>query len=175
MAKRKLPEKLVVMGRVTASFGVKGWIKVYALTAEIDSLLDYPVWWLGHDNDWREMRVVGAKVHSGLLVAHLEGIVERDGALALKGLEVAVPREQLPVAGEHEYYWADLIGLKVVNAEQHGFGRVVRILQTGANDVLVVENGSTQVGETLIPFTADAIRRVDLARGEISVDWGRDY
>jgi 16S rRNA processing protein RimM len=164
---------MVVMGRVTAPFGVKGWVKIYALTAQLGNLLDYPVWWLGHEGDWREMRIVAAKVQGNTLVAQFSGIEDREAAVALKGLEVAVPREQLPGAAEGEFYWADLIGLRVVNAEQHEFGRVVRVMQTGANDVLVVagDNGD----ETLIPFIAGAIRQVDLAAGMISVDWGRDY
>ncbi len=163
------------MGRVTAPFGVKGWVKIYALTAQLGNLLDYPVWWLGHGGDWREMRVAAAKVHGNTLVAHLAGIDEREAAVALKGLEVAVPREQLPGAAEGEFYWADLIGLRVVNRDAHEFGRVVRVMQTGANDVLVVAGGNGDERETLIPFIAGAIRQVDLAAGVISVDWGKDY
>ena len=90
-----------------------------------------------------------------------------------------MPREQLPAAASDEFYWADLIGLKVVNAEQDELGRVVRVVQTGANDVLVVanEDGKQQGGarEILIPFIADAIKQVDIAAGLIAVDWGRDY
>ena len=163
------------MGRVTAPFGVKGWIRIHALTAQIGNLQDYPAWWLGHDHDWRELPVIAARVHSGTLVAQLEGVEDRDGAAVLKGLEVAVPREQLPRAGVNEYYWADLIGLKVVNAELHEFGRAVRIVQTGANDVLVVAASDGNRHETLIPFIASAVSQVDLAAGVISVDWGRDY
>ena len=163
------------MGRVTAPFGVKGWVKIYALTAQLGNLLDYPVWWLGHHGDWREMRIAAAKVHGNTLVAQFAGIEDREAAVALKGWEVAVPREQLPGAAENEFYWADLIGLKVVNTEQHEFGHVVRVMQTGANDVLVVAGGEGGLRETLIPFIASAIRRVDLAAGVISVDWGRDY
>ena len=167
------------MGRVTAPFGVKGWIKVYALTAQIGNLQDYPVWWLGQNDDRREMRVVVAKVHGKMLVAQLEGVADREAAAALKGLDIAVPREQLPGAGKNEFYWADLIGLRVisavVNAEQHEFGRVARIMQTGANDVLVVEGGEKDKHETLIPFISNVIRQVDLAAGVISVDWGKDY
>ena len=163
------------MGRVTAPFGVKGWVKIYALTAQLGNLLDYPVWWLGHDGDWREMRVAAAKVHGKTLVAQLAGIDEREAAMALKGLEVAVPREQLPGAAEGEFYWADLIGLRVVNRDAHEFGRVVRVMQTGANDVLVVAGGNGNERETLIPFIGGTIRQVDLAAGVISVDWGRDY
>ena len=163
------------MGRVTAPFGVTGWVKIYALTAQLGNLLDYPVWWLGHDGNWREMRVAAAKVHGNTLVAQLAGIEDREAAVALKGLDVAVPRSQLPGAAENEFYWADLIGLRVVNTEQHEFGRVVRVMQTGANDVLVVAGGNGDERETLIPFIAGAIQEVDLAAGVINVDWGKDY
>ncbi len=163
------------MGRVTAPFGVKGWIKIAALTAQAGSLRDYPVWRLGHEGNWREMRVAMARVQGNLLVAQLAGIEDREAAVALKGMEIAVPRGQLPGAADGEFYWADLIGLKVVNSEQHDFGRVSRIVQTGANDVLVVGGGSANERDTLIPFIASAIKEVDLAAGVISVDWGRDY
>ena len=163
------------MGRVTAPFGVTGWIKVYALTAQVGNLRDYPRWWLGHDGGWRETRVAATKVHGNALVARIDGIEDRDAAVALKGLEIAVPRSQLPGAAENEFYWTDLIGLKVVNTEQHEFGRVARIVQTGANDVLVVAGGNGNERETMIPFIAGAIRQVDLAAGMISVEWGREY
>jgi 16S rRNA processing protein RimM len=166
---------MVVMGRVTAPFGVMGWIKIYALTAQPGNLCNYPAWWLGNAGDWREMRVATAKVHGNMLIAQLAGVADRAAAIALKGWEVAVPREQLPDAADDEFYWSDLIGLKVVNTEQHDFGRVARIVQTGANDVLVVAGGGKNEPETLIPFIASAIKRVDLAAGVISVDWGRDY
>ena len=163
------------MGRVTAPFGVKGWVKIYVLTAQLGNLLDYPVWWLGHEGDWREMRIVAAKVQGNTLVAQFAGFEDREAAVALKGLDVAVPREQLPGAAEGEFYWADLIGLRVVNRDAHEFGRVVRVMQTGANDVLVMASGNGNERETLIPFIGGAIRQVDLAAGVISVDWGRDY
>ncbi len=170
---------MVVMGRVTAPFGIKGWFKVYTLTAQPDNLCDYPVWWLQRDGEWREMKVVAAKVQGSTLVAQLAGIESREAAAALRGSEIGVPREQLPDAASDEFYWADLIGLRVVNTEQHELGRVVRIVQTGANDVLVVadKDGGKRgaAREILIPFIADAIKQVDIAAGLIAVDWGRDY
>jgi 16S rRNA processing protein RimM len=170
---------MVVMGRVTAPFGVKGWVKIYALTAQPGNLRDYPVWWLRNGGDWREIQVVAAKVHGSMLVAQLAGIDSREAAAALKGFEIGVPREQLPAAAKDEFYWADLIGLRVVNTEQVELGRVGRIVQTGANDVLVVVGDSgdkrDDASEILIPFIADAIKKVDVAAGVIAVDWGRDY
>lgn len=163
------------MGRVTAPFGVKGWFKVYALTAQPGNLCDYPVWWLRRDGEWREMHVAAAKVQGKTLVAQLAGIESREDAAALKGFEIGVPREQLPVAASDEFYWADLIGLRVVNVGQQELGRVARIVQTGANDVLVVADNENEAREILIPFIADAIKAVDVAAGVIAVDWSRDY
>jgi 16S rRNA processing protein RimM len=162
------------MGRVTVPYGVRGWIKIHTLTDDPESLCDYPVWRLGRNGNWREVRVVAGRMQGNVLVAQLEGVDDRDAAAALRGSDVAVPRAELPAADEGEFYWADLIGLQVVNVEQHAFGRVARILQTGANDVLVVaaEAGGA---ETLIPFIADVIRQVDLKSGRIVVDWGEDY
>jgi 16S rRNA processing protein RimM len=162
---------MVVMGRVTAPFGVKGWVKVHPLTAQVATLCDYPVWWLGKAGEWREMPVDEAKASGAMVVAQLAGISDRDGAAALRGWEVAVPRDQLPAPREDEYYWTDLIGLRVVNAAGHEFGHIVRMIGTGANDVLVVKGKK----ETLIPFIAGVIRKVDFTAGQVEVDWGVDY
>jgi len=162
------------MGRVTVPYGVRGWIKVHTLTADPESLCDYPVWRLGRNGDWREVRVIASRMQGNVLVAQLEGVDDRDAAAVLRGSDVGVPRAELPAAEAGEYYWADLIGLTVANIEQFEFGRVARILQTGANDVLVV-GAEAGGGETLIPFIADVIKEVDLKSGRIVVDWGEDY
>jgi 16S rRNA processing protein RimM len=162
---------MVVMGRVTAPFGVKGWVKVQPLTARVESLCDYPVWWLGDAGEWRETAVGEVKVNGAVLVAQFAGVNDRDAAAQLRGCEVAVPRGELPPPREDEYYWTDLIGLRVVNKERYEFGHIARMLATGANDVLVV----AETRETLIPFIADVIRKIDFAAGEVEVDWGVDY
>jgi 16S rRNA processing protein RimM len=162
---------MVVMGRVTAPFGIKGWVRIYALTAHPGNLRDYPVWWLGAESEWREMRVATAKVHATSLVAKLVGVDNREAAAALKGSDIAVPREQLPATAGQEFYWADLIGLRVLNREQHTLGQVIRIVETGANDVLVIAGER----ERLVPFIADVIQGVDLRAGVINVDWDVDY
>jgi 16S rRNA processing protein RimM len=159
------------MGRIAGPFGVLGWVKVQPFTEEIDGLLKFPVWSLGRGEQWREVKVLDSEAHHTTLVAKLEGCNDRDAAAALKGLEIAVPREALPDAPENEYYWSDLIGLEVVNVQGEVLGKVAELLETGANDVLVVEGER----ERLLPFTAQVILKVDLAAGRISVDWGADY
>jgi 16S rRNA processing protein RimM len=159
------------MGRVIAPFGVRGWVKIHAYTERPANLLDYPVWWLGHPGGWQEMRVEDGEAHDRSLAVRLEGCGDRERAAQLKGMEIAVPRSAFPPPAEGEYYWADLVGLKVVNLQGVELGRVEEVLQTGANDVLVLQGER----ERLLPFIADVIRRVDLVAGLISVDWGEDY
>jgi len=165
------PDKLVVMGRIAAPYGVKGWVKVHAYTEYLDSLLDYPLWRLGKDGAWRSYRVLEGRLHNRFLLAELEGVVDRDAAERLRGMEVAVARDELPKPDEDEYYWADLIGLNVVNASGVSLGRVKGLLETGAHDVLRVIGDR----ERLIPFTAPIVLEVDLSAGYIRVDWEADY
>ena len=159
------------MGRIIAPFGVKGWVKVQPNTAAIQNLLAYRTWWVGGEGDWRERAVAEAKVQGSAVVARLTGCDDRDAAALLQGKPVAVPRAALPQVRNGEYYWADLIGLAVVNVAGQEFGRVTQILETGANDVLVVQGER----ERLIPFIAPVIREVDPGAGMIRVDWAADY
>lgn len=160
------------MGRVVAPYAVRGWIKLQTFTEYLDSLLDYPVWRIGKDGDWRDYRVLDGKVHGQYLMASLEGVGDRSAAEALMGLDVAVLREEMPEAEEDEYYWDDLIGLEVVNLAGEALGRVEGLLETGANDVLQVRDGET---ERLLPFVDAVVKEVDLEAGRLVVDWGLDY
>jgi len=159
------------MGRIAAPHGVKGWIKVEPLTAEIGSLLDYQTWWIGGTSGWQEHVLVDGTAQSSKLIAKLRGCDDRDAAASLKGQTIAVPRDALPAVQSREYYWADLVGLRVMNAVEEDLGRVVAVMQTGANDVLVVDNGR----ERLIPFIETVIQDVNPATGLIRVNWGADY
>ncbi len=162
---------MVVMGRISAPYGVKGWVRIHPYTETIDSLLDFPVWYLGEGGSWRESRVVDAAVHGDSVVASLDACSDRDAAEALKGLQVAVPRSSLPDAPEDEYYWLDLIGLKVIGQGGIELGTVSGMIETGANDVLEVKGKQHH----LIPFVSDYIVEVDLKNGLIRADWGADY
>ena len=159
------------MGRISAPFGVKGWVKVQPLTAQPRSLLDYPVWWVERDGGWEKHDVAAAKVQSEAVVAQLAGCGDRDAAAAFRGRGIAVPRSELPGTQSGEHYWVDLIGLAVVNSRAQDLGRITGILQTGANDVLVVEGER----ERLIPFIAAVIREVDVPAGAVRVEWESDY
>ena len=159
------------MGRITGPFGIKGWVKLDPLTAAPENLLAYPVWWIGNEASWQDYRIERAKVQSGSLVVKLAGCDDRDAAALYRGRQVAVPREAFPETGPNEFYWSDLVGLKVVNAEGTNLGAVSQVLETGANDVLVVEGDR----ERLIPFIEQVVKQVDVSSRVIHVDWNSDY
>ncbi len=96
---------MVIMGRVAAAHGIRGWVKVQPFTEYIDSLTDYESWWLGHENGpWREVAVEQCEVHNKTLAALLAACPDRNAAEKLKGLLIAVPRSSLPEQDEGEYY-----------------------------------------------------------------------
>jgi 16S rRNA processing protein RimM len=159
------------MGRVAAAFGVKGWIKVQPYTRAVDGLLEHPVWWLGTEGKWEKNNVVEGVVHGRSLIAKLAGYDDRDAAARVKGLDVAIPRTELPANADGEYYWSDLIGLEVSNREGVLLGRVVRVIETGASPVLAVEG----TRERLIPLVGSVVLSVDVAGGRLTVDWGADF
>ena len=162
---------LVVMGRVVAPYGVFGWLKIVPDTEEFDGLLDYKTWWIGKDSDWRELKVESAKTHNDVLVVKLQGIEDRDAAVACKGKQIAVPRASLPKLKGDEYYWSDLIGLTVKNQQDVDFGKITDVFATGANDVIV----TTGDKERLIPYIAQVILEVDLEAKTILVDWDAEF
>jgi 16S rRNA processing protein RimM len=165
---------MVVMGRIVGAQGILGWVKVQTFTEYLDGLLDYDEWYLGNDKQpWRKVDVLEANVHGKILVARLPGILDRTMAEQCKGLLVAVHRDSLPKQVEGEYYWSDLIGLKVINLAGESLGVVDTLLETGANDVLSVRDA--QGKEMLIPFLASVIQQVSLDEKVIRVDWQADY
>jgi 16S rRNA processing protein RimM len=163
---------MVVMGKIVAAQGILGWVKVQAFTEYLDSLLDYDTWYVGNEKAWHPLQVLEADVHGKVLIAKLEGIADRTAAERYKGQLIAVPRAELPEQEEGEYYWSDLVGLSVENLAGEKFGIVDSLLETGANDVLVVKG---EQGETLIPFIASVIQQVSLKDKTIRVDWQADY
>lgn len=160
-----------MLGRVSGLFGVKGWVKVYSYTRPREAILSYGRWFLKHEGNWRPVAVTEGKRHGKSVIARLEGVDDRDEAAALIDSDIAVSRDDMPESDEGTYYWADLEGLQVVRKDGTVLGTVAYLLETGANDVLVIEGEK----ERLVPFIADeVVLDVDVAGGVIRVDWEWD-
>ena len=144
---------------------------MYSYTEPREAVLNYDRWLLSRKDGWQEATVAEGQRHGKAVIVRIDGYDDRDQAAGLVGADIGVPREQLPEAGTDQYYWSDLEGLRVIHRDGTELGKVAYLLETGANDVLVVK-GET---ERLIPFVMDkVILGVDLAKEEIRVDWEWD-
>jgi 16S rRNA processing protein RimM len=160
------------MGRIGAPHGVKGWVRVAPYTESPNALERYPQWWIGRSESWRQVDVAEAAMHGTGFFARLAGCDDRSAAGKIRGYAIAVPRAALPEPEPDEYYCADLVGLDVVNVDGVALGCVASVVSNGAHDLLRVASGER---ERLLPFVAEVIRAVDLARRRIEVDWGVDW
>jgi len=165
------PER-IALGRINGHFGVRGWVKIYSDTKPKEQIVSYESWWLRLGKEWRRVRVLEGKAHGKTVIARLEGIGGREQAEALIGAEIAIDRDQLAPAAEGEYYWIDLIGLQVETLDGEDLGVVEDLMETGANDVLVVRDER----ERLIPFVqGQFVKEVDLEAGKMTVDWDPEF
>lgn len=171
----KAPEQdtgRVVLGEIAGAHGVRGAVKVISWTRPRRNIFDYAVWHLDNGTDLQTMQVKNGREQGKGLVAELAEINDRDSALALRGSAITVERSALPATAEGEYYWADLQGLAVETTTGQPLGTVTGLIETGANDVLVV-NGDR---ERLIPYVPEEfVQSVDLASGRMVVDWDPEF
>jgi len=172
---------LVAVGKISRVHGVRGWLKIHSYTEPEANIIDYQPWWVslpggGYQalkiDDWRA-------ADKGILV-HVQGIDDRDAASCYcqRNIEVDPKAFAQPEAGE--LYWYQLQGLKVF-CHQDGrrlpLGRIVSLMSTGANDVLVVQGDKESIDqrERLLPFLDQYIERIDLEAGELDISWDPDF
>ncbi len=163
-------DKQLALGYISAVHGIKGWVKVHSWTRPMEAILDYQPWLLGEDK--RPVKIIDGRKQGKGLAALLPGFEDREQAATLVGLQIFVRRDQLPATAEDEYYWSDLEGLDVHTTKGEVLGRVERLMETGANDVLVIRGER----EHLVPFIqGQYVTRVDLEAGLIEVDWDPEF
>ena len=163
-------DDVVVVGRVGAPYGVQGWVHIHSYTAPAENIQDYRPWLLrAKRGAWRPVVLSHCKRHKKGFIAQIADIADREAAAQLTGHWVGVPAQALPPIAElDEYYWRDLQGCLVVDAEGVTLGKVDHLLETGANDVLVVAG---EQGQMLIPFVAQYVATVDIAGRKVVVNW----
>jgi 16S rRNA processing protein RimM len=165
-------QERIVLGRIAGPFGVRGWVKVLSFTEPPEQILEFPCWRVTQAaGDSRELRPLEGRRHGKGLVARIEGIEDRDGAVALARPELWIERRELPALAQGEFYRADLVGLEVVNEEGRRLGRVDHFLDLPANPVMVVAGER----EHWVPLVPRHLRRVDLEAGRVVVDWDPDF
>jgi 16S rRNA processing protein RimM len=168
---------LVNVGRITAVFGIKGWVKVHSYTDPQENLFEYHPWFLKTAHGVKKIEIDEAKPHGDSFVAHIIGVDDRDLAMEFTAADIAIERNMLPELDAGEYYWSQLEGLAVFtqfSGTRQRLGVVSKLFETGANDVLVVAADAESIDqrERLIPYVPEQfVISVDINTREIVVDW----
>jgi 16S rRNA processing protein RimM len=167
-----LSEQHISVGKISGVFGIKGWVKVFSFTDPRENILTYSPWLLKKNDETKTVTIVDGQQQGKTIVAQLASIDDRNQAESLMGWDIFISPEQLPKTAKDEYYWSDLIGLAVETIDGVQFGVVDSLLETGANDVLIVQGER----ERVIPFLqGQTIISVDLDAGKIIVDWDPEF
>lgn len=162
----------VVLGRFGRAHGIKGAISVISFTAPRENILDYPEWYIKQQGQWRLIRRTQDEITDKHLLTRVVGFEEREEVAKLTNLEIAVPKATLPELGVGEYYWHELIGMTVIHQNGTVFGKVHELIETGSNDVLIVQGDQRY----LIPYlVGDVVLAVDKEEKQITVNWDLDY
>ena len=167
---------VVPVGTLGRAHGVGGGIRVRSDMEPADELLRHETWLVERDGGWRPMAVRSARPHGGVFVAWLEGVEDRDAAAGLAGARLGLPRAAFPRLDDGQYYWVDLIGLEVVDGAGTSLGFVREMIETGANDVMVIGSpGPEPSRDRVVPFLiGEVVEEVDLQAGRIRVSWWDD-
>lgn len=166
-------ERFVTLGRISGAHGIQGWLKIYSETSPRENIIGYSPWYLRRGDRYETWKVSAGRLQGKGVVVKLAGCNDRNTAESLIGSEIAIPRAQLPATTHPgEFYWADLVGLQVVTVDGVDLGRIERLFETGANDVIVVQGER----ERLLPYVwQQVVREVDLEQGLMRVDWDPDF
>ncbi len=168
-------EQEITLGKVGAVYGIKGWLKIHSFTDETDAILDYFPWSLKLGNNIQTVKITDWRKHNKGLIVKVQGIDDRDIAQALVGSEIFINEAALPELPEGDFYWRDLIGMSVVTTQGYDLGVVSEMMETGANDVLVVKanlNDGFGQKERLIPYILEqVVESVSAENKQICVDW----
>jgi len=167
----------VELGKLVGVWGVKGWVKLHSYTRNRADISQYKTWYLQKPRSKADpvpIQVLNCREQGQGIVAQFDGVNDRDQAMAMSGQVIFVKQSDLPDLPAGEFYWQQLIGLKV-NNETAVIGEVSSILETGANDVLVCKNAQEGKADVLIPYTEEVVLEVDVDSGTMVVDWNPDF
>ncbi len=174
---------MIVLGRIVGPYGLRGWVKFHPFGDDVADLGEMRQWWLGADAEggqWNAYTLQELKPHAKGWIARFKEVEGRTAAEAIDGQYVGAPRGELPKPAANEYYWADLIGMTVVNTQGERLGKVTELLTCGAHDVLCVQEDvagmpAGKAKQHLLPFVAQVVKSVDPASATVCVEWGSDW
>jgi len=168
---------LIQVGHVHTAYGIKGWVWIMSRTEPIANIFAYGPWYLDRAGTLSQATLADHRAQGKGLVAQFAGCEDRNAADLLIGATIWVPKSVLQAQADDEYLWSDLIGLRVITQQGVLLGKVDDMMETGANDVIVVAacDGSVDAQERLLPWIDPVVLDVDLDARCITVDWDPEY
>lgn len=163
------PEKeLITIGKIVNTHGYRGWVRVIPLTDFPERFFQMDRVLVALGKTFREYEIEQARPYKQFILLKFKEVPDMNAAAALKGALLQVSRRQLVKLPADTYYIFDLLGMKVYTTGQEYLGEIKDVIQTGANDVYVVESGQGQ--PLLIPALKQVVKEVDLERRQMRVD-----
>jgi 16S rRNA processing protein RimM len=156
----------VLLGDIGRPQGLKGEVRIRSFTAEPTAIADYGA--LEDETGIRAFEIESLRTDAKGVVARIKGVSTREGAEALTGTKLYVPRSRLPDEGEEEWYHSDLIGLAVLDQAGASLGTVAAIHNFGAGDLLEVRPAAGGP-DVLVPFTRETVPEVDVEGGRLTL------
>jgi 16S rRNA processing protein RimM len=166
-----LDNKRLLIGQINGLFGVQGWVKLFSYSNPRKNILSYQPWHIQIDGEWHTLEIVKGRVQGKTIVAQLKGVNDREVARGYIGTEIYIEKSQLPKLSKGEYYWDELAGLEVRNKEGVILGKISYMVDTGSNNVMVI-NGDK---EHWVPYIEPFLISIDMDSRQVLVDWDENF
>ena len=170
-------DELMLIATLKKPYGIKGWLWVFSETEDHAAIFAMPNWQIKTATGFKPLTVKEWRKQGAGLVACFHEIPDRNTAERMNGTTVWADKCHLPTLADDEYYWADLVGLAVVNTQNDCLGVIKNLFETGANDVMTIAPAESSVDneERLIPWHKSVVKNIDLATQTMIVDWDSDF
>lgn len=163
---------MVIVGRFGSPHGLAGWLRLFSFTQPTEAIFDYAEWQIQIKNSWSPIKMNAVKRQGERWLVQLEGCTDRDVAIHYVNAEIAIPYAQLPLLPKDNFYWADLEGLTALTTTGVELGTVSSLMETGSNDVLVIQGKK----QHLVPFLyPQIVTKVDLEKKQLVADWDPEF
>lgn len=160
-------EQMFKVGVITSTHGVRGEVKVFPTTDDSMRFKKLKNVLLDTGKELLPLEIQGVKFFKQFVILKFKGIDDINEIERYKRCPLFVPREDAVPLSEGEYFIADMIGMEVLTEDGEPFGVLKDVLETGANDVYVVE--SPAHGEVLLPAIRECILDVDIEAQKMKV------
>ena len=170
--------KKLVLGQIGKVNVIKVLLRLNSFTSPPANILKYSRLMVQFGEQSELLKIDEFKKQQNGIRVHFLGYDDPEVSQKLVGREVSVESQRLPVLSDGEFYWHELEALEVINLEGHNLGQVAYLMETGANDVLVVKPSDQSLDrrERLIPYIkGSVVKKIDIPSKKIEVDWGADF